>query len=51
MANADELLKVLDIIKAAVIDGELDRRLKQLADSFKQALSDKAGTEISRLNT
>jgi hypothetical protein len=40
VANADELLKVLDIVKAAVIDGELDPQIEaasgQLRAGFKR---------------
>ena len=40
VANADELLKVLDIVKAAVIDGELDAQIEaasgQLRAGFKR---------------
>ena len=40
VANADELLKVLDIVKSAVIDGELDAQIEaasgQLRAGFKR---------------
>jgi hypothetical protein len=40
VANAEELLKVLDIVKAAVIDGELDQQIEaasgQLRAGFKR---------------
>lgn len=40
VANADELLKVLDIVKVAVIDGELDAQIEaasgQLRAGFKR---------------
>ncbi len=40
VANADELLKILDVVKAAVIDGELDPQIEavsgQLRAGFKR---------------